>query len=150
MANPTAPTNAQFDELQFGYLAGSDLSQWAAYEVLISQYQKNPNKLLNGCNTAYDEVYDMFLTKYNTDAEFNAISGARKLSFVKFVAITALKNILGSLAGEGTVMEGHFKWHDEMLNKVREGVENFGLQPPAGPCYTSDALLYPQNFRWLG
>lgn len=145
-----APTNAEIDAMSFGYIFGSDLAMWSAYEILISQYQKNPNKLQQGCTIAYQEVTNMFLTKYNVQAELNQISGDREEAFVKFVAITALKNILGNLAGEGTVTEANFKWHDEMLNKIREGVDNFALQPPAGPCYTSDARLYPQNFRWLG
>jgi|GEM_PF-3320073 hypothetical protein len=146
----TAPTNEEFDAMSFGYLTGADLSGWSPYATLISNYQKNPTKIRQGCDTAYQEVTNMFLTKYNVKAELNAISGARELAFVKFVAITALKNILGNLAGEGTVTEANFLWHDEMLNKIREGVDNFALQPPAGPCYASDARLYPQNFRWLG
>ncbi len=150
MSNPIAPTNAQFDAMSFGYLQGFDLSGWSSYSVLISEYQKSPTKIQNGCNTAYQEVTNMFLTKYNVEAELNAISGKRELAFVKFVAITALKNILGNLAGEGTVTEANFKWHDDMLNKIREGIDNFALQPPAGPCYTSNAALYPQNWHWLG
>lgn len=154
MAISNAPTNTQLNAMQFGYLSGRDLTAWCSYSVLISQYQKDPDQFENalnyGCQIAYQEVTNMFLTKYNVPLELNAISGKRELAFVKFVAITALKNILGNLAGEGTVTEANFKWHDDMLNKIREGVENFALQPPAGPCYASDAKLYPQNFNWLG
>lgn len=150
MANPIAPTNAQFDAMSFGYLNGQDLATWSAYATLISVYQQSNQKIQNCCEIAYQEVTNMFLTKYNVELELNAISGKRELAFVKFVAITALKNILGNLAGEGTVTEANFKWHDDMLNKIREGIDNFALQPPPGPLYRSDALLWPQNFRWLG
>lgn len=143
-------TNDQLDAMNFGYLSGGDLSMWSAYQILIKQYEVSSTKLQQGCTIAYQEVTNMFLTKYDVKRELNAISGAREEAFVKFVAITALKNILGNMAGEGSVTEANFAWHDEMLNKIREGIDNFSLYPPAGPCYQSNAKLYPQNFSWLG
>lgn len=145
-----AITNEQLIAMNFGYLTGSDLAFFASYQILISQYQKNSDSLQQGCTIAYQEVTNMFLTKYDVKRELNTISGPREEAFVKFVAITALKNILGNLAGEGTVTEANFAWHDDMTNKIREGIDNFSLYPPAGPCYQSNAKLYPQNFRWLG
>jgi len=143
-------TNAELDALSFGYLQGSDLTMFSSYTVMIKQWETSNTKLQNGCTTAYQEVTNMFLTKYDVQRELNAISGTREAAFVKFVAITALKNILGNMAGEGSITEANFLWHDEMLNKIREGVDNFSLYPPASPYYESSARLYPQNFRWLG
>lgn len=143
-------TNDELDALNFGYLTGADLSMWSSYQVLIKNWEVNNNRLLQGCQIAYQEVTNMFLTKYDVQREINAISGTREAAFVKFVAITALKNILGNMAGEGTVTAANFAWHDAMLNDIRMGIDNFSLYAPASPCIESSAFLVPGNFRFLG
>lgn len=143
-------TNQQLDAMSFGYLTGADLAMFSAYQLIIKQYETSPNKLQQGCTTAYQEVANMFLTKYDVKRELTAISGPREEAFVKFVAITALKNILGNMAGEGTVTEKNFIWHDEQMDKVREGIDNYALYPPANKCIESSAFLVGQNFRTLG
>lgn len=141
-------TNAELDAKSFGYLTGADLAMYSSYQVIIKQYESSPNKLQLGCTTAYQEVVNMFLTKYDVHRELNAISG-REAAFVKFTAITALKNILGNMAGEGSVTENNFIWHDEQLLKVQSGTDNFSLYPASG-CIYSNAILVGQNFRTLG
>lgn len=143
-------TNAEFDALNLGYLMGSDLSMFSSYQIMIKQYETNQNKILQGCQIAYQEVTNMFLTKYDVPREINAISGTREAAFVKFVAITALKNILGNMAGEGSVTEANFKWHDMMLNDIRMGIDNFSLYAPSIPCVESSAFLVSGNFKFRG
>ena len=143
-------TNAELDAMNFGYLTGADLAMWSSYQVLIKQYETNQSKLLQGCQIAYQEVTNMFLTKYDVPREINTISGTREAAFVKFVAITALKNILGNMAGEGSVTEANFKWHDMMLNDIRMGIDNFSLYAPSVPFVESAAFLVRQNFGTLG
>lgn len=143
-------TNAQLDAMSLGYLTGADLAMWSSYQVIIKQYETSPDKLQQGCTIAYQEVINMFLTKYDVRRELNQISGGREEAFAKFVAITALKNILGNMAGEGSVTEKNFMWHDEMLSSIRQGTDNFDLYGPSLPCVESSAFLVPMNFRTIG
>ncbi len=143
-------TNAQLDAMSFGYLTGFDLAYFSAYQILIKQYETSPGKLQGGCTMAYQEVTNMFLTKYDVPRELYAISGQREMAFVKFVAITALKNILGNMAGEGSVTESNFKWHDDELLRVQDGVSNFSLYPPAKCGVRSSAFTVRQNFGLRG
>lgn len=143
-------TNDQLAAMSFGYLNGADLIGVCSPQILIKQFEVNNASLQYNCDIAYQQVTNMFLTKYDVKRELHAISGARELAFVRFTAVVAIRNLLGNMAGEGTVTEANFKWQDDMLNKIREGIDNFSLYPPASPCYESSARLYPQNFRWLG
>lgn len=143
-------TNAELDAMSFGYLTGADLAMFSSYQIIIKQFETSQSKLQIGCTIAYQEVTNMFLTKYDVKRELNTISGPREMAFVKFVAISALKNILGNMAGEGTVTEKNFAWHDEQLLRIQDGVDNFSLYAPSIPCIESNAFLVRQNFGLRG
>lgn len=142
-------TPAQLSTMQFGYLNGSDLIRWSSTQVLIKQYEVDPECLQNGCDIAYSEVIDLFATKYDVVRELQAISSPRVNSFVKLVAIFAVRNILGNMAGLGEVTKNNYAWADDIVGRTQAGLNNFPLY--AAKCtVNSVARLVKQNFGTLG
>jgi len=142
-------TNAQLDAMNFGYLMGSDLAQYVAYQVLIKQWETSNNKLQDGCDNAYSEMIGLFATKYDVQREYANISGPRQNIVVKLTAILAVRDILGNMAGIGPVTEANFAWADDIINRTQNGTFNLPLYG-ANCLVESNAFLVQQNFRNLG
>jgi hypothetical protein len=60
--------------MSFGYLTGDDLMQWCAAQLLIKQYEVNPDSLINGCNKAYSYAIGKLSTRYTLTDELNIIA----------------------------------------------------------------------------
>lgn len=63
-------TNDQLKNLSFGYLRGADLIRYSAVQLLIKQYEVDPDSLNEGCETAYSELKSLLNTRWNLVAEF--------------------------------------------------------------------------------
>jgi hypothetical protein len=59
----------QLKNLSFGYLCGADLIRYSAVQLLIKQYEVDPNSLQDGCNTAYAEIIGKLGTRYDLTNE---------------------------------------------------------------------------------
>lgn len=77
-------TNSELKALSFGYLTGDDLMAWSAAQLLIKQYEVNPDSLQNGCNKAYSYAIGKLSTRYNLTDELNIIG---------FILATAQANL---------------------------------------------------------
>lgn len=77
-------TNAQLLNLPFGYLTGRDLVQYCAPQLLIKQYEVNPDALMNGCTLAYSIVIGKLSTRYDI------ISALLKVGFTNADATAVL------------------------------------------------------------
>lgn len=142
-------TNQEFNALNLGYLQGSDLSQYASFQVLIKQWETDNNKIQNGANNAYSEMIGLFYTKYDVLREFNMISGPRQQIVVKLTAILAVRDILGNMAGIGDVTKGNFEWADNIIMRTQDGTFNLPLY--AAACnVNSNAFLVAGNFGFRG
>jgi hypothetical protein len=58
-------------QLNFGYLKGSDLLQFAPSQILTSQYDKYPDTFDLGCSMAYDEIASELITRYDVQKELS-------------------------------------------------------------------------------
>lgn len=142
-------TPQQLANLNFGYLTGQDLIQYAAIQVLTRQYESNQQILQQGCDNAYSEMIGYFYSKYDVQREFNMISGPRQQIVVKLTAILAVRDIMGNMAGIGDVTKGNFEWADDIIARTQDGLFNLPLY--AATCVVkSNAFLVNQNFRTLG
>jgi hypothetical protein len=57
---------------------------------------------------------------YNyVDATINN-SKVRNGLFLKLITILALRNILGSVAGDNKILSGHFEWYDNTIKKIKQ------------------------------
>lgn len=142
-------TNAEFDALNLGYLQGSDLAQYASYQVLIKQWEVSNQKIQQGADNAYSEMIGYFYTKYDVLREFNMISGTRQQLVVKLTAILAVRDILGNMAGIGEVTKGNFEWADYIIQRTQDGTFNLPLYG-VSCILESNARLVRQNFGTLG
>jgi hypothetical protein len=58
-------------QLNFGYLKGSDLLQFAPIQLLTSQYEKYPDVFQQGCSMAYDEINGELIARYDVQKELS-------------------------------------------------------------------------------
>jgi hypothetical protein len=63
-------TNEQLKNLNFGYLRGADLIRYSAVQLLIKQYEVDPDSLREGCEIAYSELISLLNTRFNLADEF--------------------------------------------------------------------------------
>jgi hypothetical protein len=61
----------ELSQMNFGYLNGSDLMQFAPFELLSSQYSKFPGYFQTGCNQAYAEMMSELSTRYDIQKELS-------------------------------------------------------------------------------
>jgi Ni,Fe-hydrogenase III small subunit len=64
----------QLKNLSFGYLNGADLLRYAAPQLLIRQYEVDPDGLENGCDTAYAEIIAKLETRFDLTAELAKVA----------------------------------------------------------------------------
>lgn len=142
-------TPQQLTAMNFGYLQGSDLIRWCSVQVLTKQWEVNNNCLIDGCNNAYSEMMEYFATKYDVQREFNMISGPRQYTVVKMTSIMAIRDILGNMAGIGPVTQDNYKWLDDKILEIQQGLYTLPLYGVA-ITINSGAFLVPQNYNSLG
>ncbi len=137
-----AITNAELLALNFGYLQGADLAQFVNYNLLISQYTKNPASLQNACDLAVAEVTGNADTKYNIDLEFAKRGGARAFLCVKITALVACRNAVANILSEGDQLRDLFAWADKQILALRNGQLNIPVQLPP---VDADTLVTPYS-----
>ncbi len=142
-------TPQELSTKSFGYLTGADLIQWSSVQLLIKQGEVLPESLQNGCSIAYSEAINLFRTKYDVVSELNMISGSREVTFVKLVAILAVRNILGNMAGVNDTTKMNFDWATETIHQIQSGLFSLGLKG-ANRCIRSGSILVQSNFSLLG
>lgn len=142
-------TNAQLEALNFGYLTGYDLMQYASAQLLIKCYEVRNSSLQQGCDNAYSEMIGLFYTKYDVNREFTQISGTRQNIVVKLTAILAVRDIFGNMAGIGDVTKENYIWADNIIERTQNGTFNLPLYG-VSIAIESGAFLVRQNFGTLG
>jgi hypothetical protein len=147
MAATLTPT--QLMAMNFGYLTGQDLVRWCSTQLLIKSWEVNNQALEDGCNNAYSEMTEYFATKYDVQREFNMISGPRQNTVVKLTAILAIRDILGNMAGIGPVTEANYKWADDKILDIQQGLYTLPLYGVA-ITVNSGAFIVPSNYNNLG
>jgi hypothetical protein len=63
-------TVEQLKYLSFGYLRGADLIRYSSPQLLIKQYEVDPDSLTEGCQIAYSELVSLLNTRWNLTDEF--------------------------------------------------------------------------------
>lgn len=63
----------QLKNISFGYLTGADLIRYCPAQLLIKQYEVDPDSLENGCDTAYAEIIGKLETRFDLTAELAKI-----------------------------------------------------------------------------
>src|ERR1044072_4567639 len=63
-------TVPQLKNLPFDYLSGGDLIRYSAPQLLIKQYEVDPDSLDQGCKIAYSELKSQLNTRWNLVVEF--------------------------------------------------------------------------------
>ena len=144
-----AITPDQLKALNFGYLNGNDLIQFAGIQLLSVQYEKDNTSLQNGCDLAYSEVIGSLSTRYDITSELQTISGARCILLVKIVSILAIRNILGNLQNISQVIKDNYDWADNTVLDIRNGQMNLILTE-SSTAKASVAELIPNSFLTLG
>lgn len=142
-------TNDQLAAMNFGYLTGQDLMQYASAQTIIKCYEVRQDCLQQGCDNAQSEMIGLFYTKYDVLREFNMISGPRQNLVVKLTAILAIRDILGNMAGIGEVTKMNYAWADDIILRTQEGTFNLPLYG-VSLALQSGAFLVRQNFGTLG
>lgn len=89
----------QLKNMPFGYLRGADLIRYSAAQLLIKQYEVDPDSLLEGCTTAYSELISLLNTRWNLTEEFakRGFTNASAAATVNAGIVTAI-----SIAYAGT------------------------------------------------
>lgn len=83
-------TKDQLAQLNFGYLNGSDLMQFAPFGVLGSQYDKFSEFFQTGCEQAYEEIKSKLSNRYDIDKELsNANQKVKNVTGAQTLSITA-------------------------------------------------------------
>jgi hypothetical protein len=87
-----AITTDQLKNLPFGYLRGADLIRYSAVQLLIKQYEVDPDSLSDGCNIAYSELISLLNTRYNLAVEFakRGFTNATGAATVALGVVTAI------------------------------------------------------------
>ena len=102
-------------QMNFGYLTGSDLIQFAPFEVLSSQYNKFPSLLQTGCTQAYAEmlgelssVYDIQKELSNSNQRLEKQTGtvAVNIAAGSYISRITLKPQIISTVQIGTTLTG--------------------------------------------
>lgn len=121
-------TPVELAALQFGYLCGADLIDWASPQMLISQYNVNNNALQKGCNTAQAEINSLLVTKFDLTVEFEKLANAepdtRNLIILKIASIFAVRNIYGSMQHISEKTLADFQMVDKMVSDLRKAQGN--------------------------
>lgn len=68
---------------------------------------------------------------------------------VKLLAMFAIRNILGSLAGENKMLLSHFQWADLMITKIKERQFNITLPQAPSPLRGKNEVV-SSSFKTLG
>lgn len=79
-------TIPQLQDMTFGYLAGSDLTQWCSPQLLIKQLAVDANSLARGCTTAYAEAAAALRTRYATSIELAKIQFTQAMATAQLTA----------------------------------------------------------------
>jgi hypothetical protein len=74
---------------------------------------------------------------------------ARNNFLVKLLAIFAIRNILGSLAGENKMLISHFEWGDLMIVKIKDRQFNINLPQAPSPMRGKNEVV-SSSFKTLG
>lgn len=147
-------TIADIKALDFGYLTGADLVQWAPWQLLANQYSVDSGSLAKGAKTAYSEVQAALGNRYDVAAELAKTGDARSELCVKVATIAAIRNCLGNAQSISEKMAMDFKWCDKTLMDFRNGQSPLPLAlppvPPSGVPITSTAQLINSSFSTLG
>lgn len=99
-----ALTEDQLKNLPFGYLRGADLMRFAPPQILIKQYQVDPDCLQDSCNIAYSELISLLNTRYGLNVEFSKVgfTNAAAIATVNTGAVSAI-NVSYAGTNYGTV-----------------------------------------------
>lgn len=90
-----------------------------------------------------------FYYKYNFVAPAPILNPTRNSFCVKLASILAIRNILGSVSGENTMLKDHFSWADRSIVEIKERQKSLTLDSP--PCnIASRAHLVSSNYKTLG
>jgi hypothetical protein len=133
-------STADLQVMKFGYLNGSDLLQFCAPSLLISQYEKDNNCLQFGCTLAYNRIISKLGTRYNVLHELDQVApdpanlltplDSREPELVRIVTIIAVSNILGSLANISPQLVEMFKMANKDLLQIQNGQSSLFLATP--------------------
>lgn len=93
-----ALTEDQLKNLPFGYLRGADLMRFCPPQILIKQYQVDPDSLQDACNIAYSELISLLNTRYGLNVEFLKV-GFTNASATPMINAGAVSFINVSYAG---------------------------------------------------
>lgn len=125
-----ALTIDQLKALTFGYLTGKDLVQWCPFQVLNTVYSTDPDRLAEGCATAYSEMTSATVNRYDIAAELAiTIPANRSVLCVKIITILSVRNICGSAQGISEKMAMDFKWVEKAMLDLRNAQMNLPLHP---------------------
>jgi hypothetical protein len=126
-----ALTISELKGQNLGYLSGADLLQWCPPQLLIKQFENDPNSLQAGASFAYSEVTASLVNRYDIAAELaKSFSDARVVLCVKISAILAVRNILGNMQNVSEYMMDIFKSAKKDLMDMRNGQLNLPLPIP--------------------
>jgi hypothetical protein len=91
-SNMATLTTDQLKNLSFGYLRGADLVRYSAPQLLIKQYEVDPDSLQQGADIAYSELISLLNTRYALASEFEkqGFTNAAGVALVDTGAVTAI------------------------------------------------------------
>lgn len=84
-------------QMNFGYLKGSDLLQFAPAQVLTSQYDKYPELFNQGCSMAYDEIQAELSSKYDITKELSNFNQYYKSATGLFTLVIPAKSYVSRI-----------------------------------------------------
>jgi len=145
-----ALTIDQLKALPLGYLTGKDLVAWCPYQILNTVYSTDPDRLQEGCTTAYGEITSAANNRYDIATELAQTDPTKRSTYlVKIITLLAVRNAMGSMQGISEKMAADFKWLEKTMLDIRNAQANLPLHPV--PSQGTDPLtnqpLPPPNSR---
>ena len=108
---------------------------------------------------AIDTILYLTITSGSTDLRFDigynyiqatpVLNPLREPLFAQITSIIAIRNILGSISGDNTLLKSHFQWAYDSIEKIKKRDMSLQLESPPTPM-ESRAYMIPSNFSTIG
>jgi len=121
----------------------------------IMQKQHINDGLVHWINKTFSSATTLFvsITQGNVDIDLQAQNSSpitsRNNLLVKILSIFAIRNILGSLAGENKMLLGHYEWADTIILKIKERQMSMNLHSAPLPLQAKNEIV-SSKFKTLG
>lgn len=86
---------------------------------------------------------------YNYTLPSPTLNTLREQLFAQITAVIAIRNILGSISGENTMLKSHFEWAYDKIKRIKQRQMGLQLSSPPTPMEARATMVY-DSFRMKG